>query len=227
MQPEFAVAEGVENPQQAALDRRHRPRAAERADVLHRALADAAAVVAGAADDARIEADRSPARELEATHIGIDESGDAAKAEGLGQLRKVDMAGLDVGAQMRGDTEGLAQAQPGRVQVAVEHRDDERAIERDLARAHAQPRQRGREHAGHRRQLERRRQRRHRHRLDHDAAAALPARRPQRQGQPIEHQRAIEHRNARAGELDSVVRQLGIDHEGTERELLPAPAADL
>lgn len=34
-------------------------------------------------------------------------------------------------------------------------------------------------------------------------------------------------RNVRAGELDSVVRRLGINHEGAERELLPAPAADL
>src|SRR5690606_41124221 len=92
------------------------------------------------ADDARIEADRSPSRQLQATHIGIDKAGDAAKAEGLGQLREVNMTSLDVGAQVRGYAEGLTQAQPGRVQVAIEHRDDERAIERYLARAHAQPR---------------------------------------------------------------------------------------
>src|SRR3954468_5386514 len=78
---ERGIAECLEETQEAALNGGRRAGPSERGYILHRRLADAPRIIAGAAGEPRIEAHRAPVDEFERLHVGINAAGDLAEGK--------------------------------------------------------------------------------------------------------------------------------------------------
>src|SRR3990172_1081326 len=78
-QAQRGIAKSLEETQKTALDRGGRSGSAQRGNILHRGLADAARVFARAARDARIKAHRLPVDEFKRLDLGVDAAGDVAE----------------------------------------------------------------------------------------------------------------------------------------------------
>ncbi|OPZ05648.1 MAG: hypothetical protein BWZ09_00973 [Alphaproteobacteria bacterium ADurb.BinA305] len=154
-------------------------------------------------------------------------TGDAAEAEGLGKLGEIDVARLDLARQVRSDAEGFEHAQSARLHPPAKDGHRERAVEHELARTQVQARQRGRHHPRHARQTERLGEQGHRHRLEDRASAPLPACDGPAEDEIPEHQRTVEQGDARARQAQPGGPEHRVEREGPERELLPAPSANL
>src|SRR3990172_7693642 len=78
-QAQRGIAKSLEETQETALDRGCRAGSAQRGNILHRGLTDAARIFARAARDACIEAHRLPVDEFERLDLGVDAAGDVAE----------------------------------------------------------------------------------------------------------------------------------------------------
>ncbi len=141
-------------------------------------------------------------------------------------MGKVETAPLDVRAQMRSNPEGLDKTQAGGLKIAIEHRYDERTIQRNFTRTDPYVGQGSREHAPHPWHLEDLGQKRHRHRLDHHAPHALPTGIRVREREVLDDEGAVEHRQTGGRQAQRAPVEAGLELETAQRDPLPLPTTN-
>src|SRR3954462_3553033 len=127
-EPDPVVSELLEKSQEAALYRSGCAGAAERRDVLHRALTDALGVVTRAARDPHVHAHRLPVDELERSDLRVDAAGDRAEIERSGEQLEVEILQIEVAMQPRRRSESVDELDFRRRHHAVEGVDDQRPV---------------------------------------------------------------------------------------------------